>query len=97
MATLVVAAGALADAERLLLELRATDPGVAGRAASALRTALAALANHPLAGSRLDGDIRALAIAVGTIGAVAAYRYVAPDDEVRVLAVRSQRELGITP
>jgi plasmid stabilization system protein ParE len=97
MARLVVAARALADAERLLNGLAETDPESAARAAAALRTALATLAAHPLAGDPLDGEIRGFRIAYGKIGAVAAYRYLIPADEIRVLALRPQRDLGIVP
>jgi plasmid stabilization system protein ParE len=97
MATVVLAPHALADVERLLEALRGTADGVGSRAALAIRTALAGLANHPLAGQPVGGELRLLRISSGSIGTVAAYRYLVPDDEVRVLAVRHQRELGIAP
>lgn len=97
MATVVVAARALADAERLLQALRGTVGGASGRATIAIRTALAGLATHPLAGQPVDGDLRVLRISYGSTGTVAAYRYLVKDDEVRVLAFRRQRDLGIVP
>jgi plasmid stabilization system protein ParE len=48
-------------------------------------------------GRRIHGDIRELVISYGQTGYVALYRFVVPQDEVRMLAVRHQREIGFTP
>ena len=63
-----------------------------GRAA--IVSAIDSLAPHPLLGVRIAGELRALTISHGKTGYVALYRFIVPGDEVRVLALRSQRELG---
>jgi plasmid stabilization system protein ParE len=45
----------------------------------------------------MHGDIRELVISFGQTGYVALYRFVVPRDEVRVLAIRHQREIGFLP
>jgi plasmid stabilization system protein ParE len=66
----------------------------APEALSAIDSALRALASHPLLGARVEGELRALVISHGRSGYVALYRFVVPRDEVRVLALARQRELG---
>lgn len=70
---------------------------MADAAADAIRTAVDSLAAHPLLGRRIHGDIRELAISYGPTGYVALYRFLVPQDEVRVLAIRHQREIGFLP
>jgi hypothetical protein len=48
-------------------------------------------------GRRVDGEIRELIISYGHSGYVALNRFVVAMDEVRILAVRHQRELGFLP
>ena len=55
------------------------------------------LAVHPLIGRRLEGGLRELVISYGQSGYVALYRFVVSQDEVRILAIRQQRELGFQP
>jgi plasmid stabilization system protein ParE len=62
-------------------------------AATAIRTAVETLLLHPLIGRRLDGEIRELVISFGASGYLTLYRYIPAKDEVRVLAIRHQREL----
>jgi plasmid stabilization system protein ParE len=50
-----------------------------------------------LLGRPLHGDIRELVISYGRTGYVALYRFVVGRDEVRILAMRHQRELGFAP
>jgi len=45
----------------------------------------------------VHGDIRELVISLGQTGYIALYRFVVPQDEVRVLALRHQREIGFVP
>jgi plasmid stabilization system protein ParE len=71
---------------------RATAP-----ARTAIASAVEALAPHPLLGGCIDGELRALVISHGATGYIALYRFVVPRDEVRVLVLRSQRELGFVP
>jgi plasmid stabilization system protein ParE len=43
------------------------------------------------------GELRELVISYGRTGYVALYRFVIGRDEVRILALRHQRELGFLP
>ena len=52
---------------------------------------------HPLIGRRVHGDIRELFISFGRTGYIALYRFVVPQDDARVLALRHQREIGFVP
>jgi len=52
---------------------------------------------HPLVGRRVHGDIRDLVVSYGQTGYIALYRYLAPRDEIRVLAIRHQREIEFVP
>ena len=65
--------------------------------AFAIRTAVEALALHPLIGRRIEGDLRELVISYGDSGYIAVYRYLVASDEVRILAIRHQREIGYIP
>ena len=73
---------------------RAREP--AG-ATAAIESAVTMLAAHPLVGRRVDGDVRELVISFGATGFIALYRFVVQRDEVRVLALRGQREMGYLP
>jgi len=95
VATVVFAADALTDLELAIEPARGA--GAAARAVEVLRSGLAAFASHPLAGRRLDGELRELPVSYGATGCVVVYRFVVPTDEVRVLAVRRQRELDALP
>jgi plasmid stabilization system protein ParE len=55
------------------------------------------LAAHPLLGRRIEGELRELVISCGRTGYLALYRFLVQRDEVRVLALRTQRELGVVP
>jgi hypothetical protein len=65
--------------------------------ASPVRSAVETLAIHPLVGRRVEGDLRELVISFGATGHIALYRFLVQQDEVRVLALRSQREIGYLP
>jgi plasmid stabilization system protein ParE len=62
-----------------------------------IRSAVENLAAHPLVGRRVEGDLRELVISLGETGYIALYRFVVQQDEVRVLALRHQREIGYLP
>jgi plasmid stabilization system protein ParE len=64
---------------------------------TAIQSAVEGLAAHPLVGSRVDGDVRELVVSFGATGYIALYRFVIQRDEVRVLALRHQREVGYLP
>ncbi len=97
MAEIVYSARSLANVQRAFDSLRGKSPAAAIAAAIAIRTAVEALALHPLIGRRIEGDLRELVISYGDSGYVAAYRYLVAGDEVRILAIRHQREIGYVP
>jgi len=66
-------------------------------AAEAIESAVNNLCAHPLVGRRVEGDIRELVISFGATGFVALYRFVVREDQVRVLALRPQLEIGYLP
>jgi plasmid stabilization system protein ParE len=77
--------------------LRDKNPGAALSAVEAIQSAVSNLAVHPLVGRRLESELRELIISYGRSGYVALYRFVIARDEVRILAIRHQRELGFQP
>jgi plasmid stabilization system protein ParE len=94
VATVVYTRRALVDLERLLTFLAREDSAAAVRSATAIASAVSLLAEHPLVGRIRHREIRELVISFGKSGYVALYRFVPHRDEVRVLGVRHQRELG---
>lgn len=64
---------------------------------AAIQSAVDTLAAHPLVGRRVEGDLRELVISFGATGFIALYRFVVQQDQVRVLALRPQREIGYLP
>jgi plasmid stabilization system protein ParE len=97
MAQVVYSARSLAHIERAFQFLRDKNPAAALDAVSAIQSAVDSLKAHPLIGRRIEGDLRELIISYGQTGYVALYRFVVSQDEVRVLAIRHQRELGFQP
>jgi len=99
VATIVYSARSLAHLERGFELLRKENPDAAAAAAAAqaIRSAIDNLGNHPLLGRRIHGDIRELVISYGTTGYIALYRFRIPQDEIRILAIRHQREIGFVP
>ena len=89
VATVIYAAGVLGGLER--------DCQQTPDSAAAILSAVSSLAAHPLLGRPIEGNLRELVISYGRTGHVALYRFVALRDEVRVLALRTQRELGFVP
>ena len=77
--------------------LRDQNPEVAIASAAAIRSAVENLASHPLIGRRVEGDLRELVISYGATGYMALYRFDIQRDQVRVLALRHQREIGYLP
>ena len=86
--------GALADIERLAEFLLATNPHAAGETGRILLQAIAMLSSHPLVGRIVESGLRELVISRGQCGYVALYRFDADSDQIFILAVRHQRELG---
>jgi plasmid stabilization system protein ParE len=93
LAQVVYSARALDHLERAFEFLAENDAAAALNAATAIRTAVDMLAQHPLIGRPAQGALRELVISYGHTGYVALYRFVAARDEVRILAIRHQREL----
>jgi len=89
VATVVYSRAALARTEQACYS--------AAPAAGVIQSAVESLAAHPLLGRRIDGELRELVISYGPTGHVALYRFLVQRDEVRVLALRTQRELGVVP
>jgi plasmid stabilization system protein ParE len=83
--------------ERAFRFLRDNNPTAALQAVTAIQSAVDNLAAHPLVGRRVEGELRELIISYGQTGYVAFYRFVIARDEVRILALRHQRELGFLP
>jgi plasmid stabilization system protein ParE len=96
VATVVYAPNALSNLERAFAHLAAQEPDAARAAASAIREAVELLAHHPFIGRAVGGGVglRELVISFGRTGYVALYRFVATRDQIRILAIRHQRELG---
>jgi plasmid stabilization system protein ParE len=97
VATIVYAARSLTHLERAFEFLRKENPEAAVAAAQAIRSAIDNLGAHPLLGRRIHGDIRELVISYGATGYIALYRFLVPQDEIRILAIRHQREIGFVP
>jgi plasmid stabilization system protein ParE len=97
VATVVHSKRALDHIERAFDLLRDKNPDAAQSAVAAIQSAVDNLAPHPLVGRRVEGDLRELIISYGHSGYVALYRFVVAHDEVRILAIRHQREVGFLP
>lgn len=97
MATVVYSKRALEHIERAFEFLRDKNPDAAQSGVTAIQSAVDNLAAHPLVGRRLEGELRELIISYGHSGYVALYRFIVSADEVRILAIRHQREVGFLP
>jgi plasmid stabilization system protein ParE len=97
VAQVVYSARSLDHIERAFQFLRDKNPTAASNAVMAIQSAVESLAAHPFIGRRIEGELRELIISYGQSGYVALYRFVAAQDQVRVLAIRHQRELGFQP
>jgi addiction module RelE/StbE family toxin len=97
VAKVVYSARALDHIERAFQFLRDKNPSAALSAVTAIQSAVENLAAHPLVGRRVEGELRELIISYGHSGYVALYRFVMSSDEVRILAIRHQREIGFLP
>jgi plasmid stabilization system protein ParE len=93
VARVVYSRNSLANLEHAFTFLQAEAPEAAGAAVDAIRSAVELLEHHPMIGRVVRGDIRELVISFGATGYLALYRFLPGRDEVRVLAIRHQREL----
>ena len=66
---------------------------VAGRAIRSIFEAVDILERHPQIGRPVEHGLRELVISYGKTGYLALYRFDPKADEVRILAIRHQREL----
>jgi plasmid stabilization system protein ParE len=97
VAQVVYSGRSLEHIERAFQFLHDKNPSAALHAVAAIRSAVDNLAAHPLVGRRIEGELRELVISYGQTGYIALYRFVIARDEVRILALRHQRELGFLP
>lgn len=97
MAKVVYSPSALEKLESALAAHREKNVATALAAAEAIRSAIENLAAHPLMGHRIDDDVRELVTSYGATGYIALYRFVVLRNEVRILALRHQREVGYLP
>lgn len=97
MAQVVYSARSLEHIAGAFKLIRETAPATARGAAAAIGSAVASLGTHPLIGRRVEGELRELVISSGQSGFVALYRFAVLQDEVQVLAIRRQRDLGFMP
>ncbi len=93
MAEIVYSRNAIANLDRAFAFLLEQDQQAAVASAAAIREAVGMLARHPLIGRRIEGELRELVISFGKTGYVALYRFLPSQDQIRILAVRHQREL----
>lgn len=93
MAKVVYSRNAVANLEAVFVFLLEHDANAAAASAAAIREAVEMLARHPLIGRRIEGEVRELVISFGKTGYVALYRFLPMRDEIRILAIRHQREL----
>jgi plasmid stabilization system protein ParE len=77
--------------------LDALERACASDHGTAIESGVRNLAAHPLVGRRVEGDLRELVISFGATGYIALYRFVIHNNEVRVLTLRHQREIGYLP
>ena len=79
--------------ERAFDFLAEHDPQAAVGVAHSIREAVETLSNHPLIGRTVAGELRELVISYGKTGYIALYRFLPAQDQVRIVAIRRQREL----
>ena len=97
VAQVVYSARAVDQIERAIEQLRASNPDAAVAAVVAIRSAVENSMAHPHVGRRVEEDLRELVVSYGATGYIALYRFVVQRDEVRVFALRHQREIGYLP
>ena len=95
MALIELAPEVLDDFDRFFDHLTAFEIDDAPERIKQIVLGLQVLTHSPLIVRKLRADLRELVIGKGTHGYLALYRYVPTLDTVFVLAIRSQRELGL--
>ncbi len=94
MTAVTLSTHALDDLDRILAHLVEQGAGDAGERVADIVAALDVLVRNPMIGRPAEQGMRELVIGRGARGYVALYEYRAEIDEVRVAAVRGQREAG---
>lgn len=94
MATLRLAARAVADLERIFEFIAVKDPERALVVVENLRDGIDVLTRHPLIGRRVEDGLREIVIGRGSATYVARYRWYPDSSQVLVLAIRHAREAG---
>lgn len=93
MPQIIYSQNALDNLQRAFTFLAEQDTGAAHASAKAIREAVETLSHHPLIGRRIEGELRELVISFGKTGYIALYRFLPARNQVRILALRHQREL----
>ena len=93
VAQVIYSGNALDDIARFFEFLARIDPYSASAAVAAIRGAIDVLSEHPLIGRSIDEPLRELVISFGRSGYIALYRFRPERNEVRILAIRHQREI----
>lgn len=93
MAQVVYSENALDNIERAFAFLAEHHPDAVVAAAIAIGGVIETLSNHPLIGRSIAGNLRELVISYGKTGYIALYRFLPAQDQIRILAMRHQREL----
>jgi plasmid stabilization system protein ParE len=93
VARVVYSRNALGNLERVFDFLEPVTPEDARAAVEAIRTAVEMLEHHPMIGRAVTEELHELVISFGRTGYIALYRFLPARDEVRVLAIRHQRQL----
>ncbi len=96
MAQLIYSQQALDDLERLVDFLIESDPRAALGTVDLIEEAVVVLKRHPLIGRPVEAGLRELIISRGRTGYVALYSFEEADDTVLILAIRHQREAGLS-
>src|SRR3990172_2800801 len=81
------------SAHSLMVEALEREVAREERMREFVREALVTLSTHPLIGRRVASELRELVISYGKSGYIALYRFLPAQDQIRILAIRHQREL----
>ena len=93
VAQVIYSARALDHLERAFEFIAEKEPRAARAAVQAIESAVSMLQTHPLIGRRVEREVRELVISYGRTGYIALFRVDVVPEQIRVLAVRRQREL----
>ncbi|CAM8646066.1 ParE Plasmid stabilization system protein [Oxalobacteraceae bacterium] len=96
MVKIVYAQQAVDDFLRLTDFLIESNPTAALATVELIEEAIMLLERHPLIGRLVDDVLRELIISRGKSGYVALYSYEQSSDTILILAIRHQREVGMS-